>query len=185
LLQLVDVNRGKMMRIVQCELERHGEQILAILNAAILQSTALYDYKPRTPEMMTEWFDTKIKGNFPVIGIENESSDLMGFGSYGTFRAWPAYKYSVEHSVYVDVRFRGQGLGKRLLQELITTAQAQNYHILVAGIDATNPVGIHLHESLGFVHCGTIQQAGFKFGRWLDLSFYQLVLPTPVNPADG
>jgi phosphinothricin acetyltransferase len=110
------------MRIVQCEQERHGEQILAILNDAILNSTALYDYKPRTPEMMAEWFNAKAKGNFPVVGIENESSDLMGFGSYGTFRAWPAYKYSVEHSVYVDARFRGQGLGKRLLQELIATA---------------------------------------------------------------
>ncbi|MBE9137717.1 N-acetyltransferase [Nodosilinea sp. LEGE 07088] len=172
------------MRIVKCEPERHGEQILALLNEAILNSTALYDYKPRTPEMMTEWFSAKTTGNFPVIGIENELGDLMGFGSYGTFRAWPAYKYSVEHSVYVDARFRSQGLGKRLLQELIAAAQAQNYHILVAGIDATNAASIHLHESLGFVHCGTIRQAGFKFGRWLDLSFYELVLPTPVDPTE-
>ncbi len=173
------------MRIVQCDLERHGEKILAILNDAILNSTALYDYQPRPPEVMAAWFNTKTEGNFPVIGIENESRDLIGFGSYGTFRAWPAYKYSVEHSIYVDARFRGQGVGKRLLQELIATAQAQNYHILVAGIDATNSGSIHLHESLGFIHCGTIRQAGFKFGRWLDLSFYQLVLPTPVAPVDG
>ncbi|MGF1518987.1 MAG: GNAT family N-acetyltransferase [Nodosilinea sp.] len=172
------------MRIVQCEPERHGEKILALLNDAILNSTALYDYKPRTSEMMTEWFNAKIKENFPVIGVENESSDLMGFGSYGTFRAWPAYKYSVEHSVYVDARFRGQGIGKRLLQELIATAQEQNYHILVAGIDTTNSASIHLHESLGFIHCGTIREAGFKFGRWLDLAFYELLLSTPVNPTD-
>jgi hypothetical protein len=86
----VAVNCCKMMRIVQCEPERHGEKILALLNDAILTSTALYDYKPRTSEMMTEWFNAKITGNFPVIGIENESSDLMGFGSYGIFRAWPA-----------------------------------------------------------------------------------------------
>src|ERR1044072_751580 len=144
-----------MMRIVPCEQNRHAEQILAIFNDAILNSTALYDYKPRTIEMMTAWFDAKSKGNFPVIGIENDSGDLMGFGSYGTFRAWPAYKYSVEHSVYVDARFRGQGVGKRLLQELITAAQAQNYHLLVGGIDAANSVSIRLHESLGFVHCGT------------------------------
>lgn len=173
------------MRIVQCEPKRHAGQILAIFNDAIVNSTALYDYKPRTMEMMTAWFETKGKGNFPVIGIEDESGELMGFGSYGTFRAWPAYKYSVEHSVYVDARFRGRGVGKRVLQELITAAQRQDYHVLVGGIDAANSVSIRLHERLGFVHCGTIRQAGFKFGRWLDLAFYQLILSTPLAPVDG
>ena len=173
------------MQIVQCEKERHAEAILAIFNEAISNSTALYDYKPRTIEMMAAWFDAKAKGKFPVIGIENDAGELMGFGSYGTFRAWPAYKYSVEHSVYVDARFRGQGIGKRLLQEIITAAQAQDYHVIVGGIDATNSVSIRLHEALGFTFCGTIRQAGFKFGRWLDLSFYQLILSTPSQPVDG
>ena len=173
------------MRVIHCEQSRHAEAILAIFNEAIVNSTALYDYKPRTIEMMAAWFDTKAKGKYPVIGIESDSGELMGFGSYGTFRAWPAYKYSVEHSVYVDVRFRGQGVGKRVLQEVIAAAQGQGYHILVGGIDATNSVSIHLHERLGFSHCGTIRQAGFKFGRWLDLSFYQLTLPTPEEPRDG
>jgi L-amino acid N-acyltransferase len=174
-----------IMQIVRCEPNRHAEQILAIFNEAIVNSTALYDYKPRTMEMMRGWFDAKAKGNFPVIGIENDSGELMGFGSYGTFRGWPAYKYSVEHSVYVEARFRGQGIGKRVLQELIAAAQTQNYHILVGGIDAANSVSIRLHERLGFVHCGVIRQAGFKFGRWLDLVFYQLILSTPLAPVDG
>jgi phosphinothricin acetyltransferase len=173
------------MRVVSCEEKRHAEAILAIFNDAIINSTALYDYKPRTIEIMTGWFDAKSKGKFPVIGIESDSGELMGFGSYGTFRAWPAYKYSVEHSVYVDARFRGHGVGKRLLQEVIAAAQGQGYHTLVGGIDAGNTVSIRLHESLGFVYCGTIRQAGFKFGRWLDLSFYQLILSTPANPSDG
>jgi L-amino acid N-acyltransferase YncA len=173
------------MRVIQCEQNRHAEAILAIFNEAIVNSTALYDYKPRTLETIAAWFDTKSKGKFPVIGIENDSGDLMGFGSYGTFRAWPAYKYSVEHSLYVDARFRRQGVGKRLLRELIATAREQDYHILVGGIDATNSASIRLHEGLGFTHCGTIRQAGFKFGRWLDLSFYQLILSTPSDPIDG
>jgi L-amino acid N-acyltransferase len=173
------------MRVIQCEQNRHAEPILAIFNDAIINSTALYDYKPRTLEMMTAWFEAKLKGKYPVIGIENDSGELMGFGSYGTFRAWPAYKYSVEHSVYVDARFRGRGLGKRVLQEIIAAAQKQGYHVLVGGIDATNSVSIRLHESLGFSFCGTIRQAGFKFGRWLDLSFYQLILSTPSHPTDG
>ena len=173
------------MTLVPCELHRHGAAILAILNEVIAHSTALYDYKPRTIDMMTPWFEAKAKGSFPVIGLENDSGDLMGFASYGTFRAWPAYKYSVEHSVYVAAPFRGHGLGRRLMQELIATAQRQNYHVLIGAIDAANTASIALHQRLGFTHCGIIRQAGFKFGRWLDLSFFQLVLTTPTQPVDG
>ena len=173
------------MKVIQCEPRRHAEAILAIFNDAIVNSAALYDYKPRTMEMMATWFDAKSKGKYPVIGIENDAGELMGFGSYGTFRAWPAYKYSVEHSVYVDGRFRRRGIGKRLLQEIVSAAQGQGYHILVGVIDSTNTVSIRLHEALGFTHSGTIRQAGFKFGRWLDVAFYQLILSTPANPVDG
>jgi phosphinothricin acetyltransferase len=119
------------MTIIQCNSQRHAEPVLAIFNEAILNSTALYDYKPRTPEMMAGWFEAKLKGKYPVIGVESDSGELMGFASYGTFRAWPAYKYTVEHSVYVDARFRGRGIGKRLMQEVITAAKEQNYHTLV------------------------------------------------------
>jgi L-amino acid N-acyltransferase len=180
-----NIDSVPMMQIVQCTHDRHAAAILAIFNDAILNSTALYDYKPRTREMMTVWFEIKAKGKFPVFGIENDSGELMGFGSYGTFRAFPAYKYTVEHSIYVDARFRGCGVGKRLLQEVITAAQRQDYHVLVGAIDASNAVSIRLHESLGFSPCGTIRQAGFKFNRWLDLVFYQLILKTPGDPRDG
>jgi L-amino acid N-acyltransferase YncA len=173
------------MTIIQCDFERHAQAILAIFNDAISNSTALYDYKPRTMEMMASWFETKLKGKYPVIGAQSDDGEFMGFASYGTFRAWPAYKYSVEHSVYVDARFRGRGIGKRLLKEIIAAAQGQNYHTLVGVIDASNFVSVRLHEALGFSCCGTIQQAGFKFGRWLDVMFYQLILSTPAQPTDG
>ena len=120
-----------------------------------------------------------------MIGVESSDGELMGFASYGTFRAFPAYKYTVEHSVYVDARFRGQGLGRVLLQQVIEAARAQDYHVLVGGIDSTNRTSIALHEKAGFTHSGTIQQAGFKFGRWLDLAFYQFILNTPAQPEDG
>ncbi|HKQ39661.1 MAG TPA: GNAT family N-acetyltransferase [Verrucomicrobiae bacterium] len=173
------------MKVIQCQPERHAEAILAIFNDAIVNSTALYDYKPRTMEMMATWFEVKSKGKFPVIGIENDAGELMGFGSYGVFRAFPAYKYTVEHSVYVDARFRGRGIGKRLLEEVIAAAQRNGYHVLVGVIDASNSVSIRLHERLGFTLSGTIGQAGFKFGRWLDVAFYQLILSTPSDPIDG
>jgi phosphinothricin acetyltransferase len=76
-------------------------------------------------------------------------------------------------------------VGRALLSAIIEAAQKQNYHVLVGGIDAANSTSIRLHESLGFTHCGTVKQSGFKFGRWLDLAFYQRILSTPAMPVDG
>jgi len=171
--------------LVDCTHARHAQAILAVFNDAILTSTALYDYQPRTPASMQAWFQAKQAGGFPVIGLESEAGELMGFASYGVFRAYPANKYTVEHSVYVDARFRGRGLGEALLRVLVERARRNQVHVLVGGIDAANAGSIHLHEKLGFTHAGTIRQAGFKFGRWLDLAFYQLILDTPAEPVDG
>jgi len=173
------------MRLVHCTEARHAEAILAIFNDAIVNSTALYDYHPRPAASMVGWFETKRANGFPVIGYEDDQGTLLGFASYGTFRAWPAFKYSVEHSVYVHKDQRGAGLGRKLLEALIVEAQARGVHTLVGGIDADNAGSIALHLQLGFSHAGTIRQAGFKFGRWLDLAFYQLLLPTPQQPVDG
>lgn len=173
------------MRLVRCTLAEHGGGILRILNDAIVSSTALYDYVPRPPESMTAWFDEKRAGDFPVWGAVTDDGQLLGFASYGVFRVRPAYKYTVEHSVYVDGAARGQGVGKALMRRLIESAVEQDKHVLVGGIDAENLASVKFHESLGFEPSGIIKQAGFKFGRWLDLAFYQLVLPTPRAPQDG
>jgi len=170
---------------VHCTHEKHALAILDIFNEAILNSTALYDYKPRAPESMGPWFEAKAKGNFPVIGIEDADGTLLAFGSYGSFRAWPAYKYTVEHSVYVHKDHRGRGLGLQIMRSLIEAARRNDVHAMMGGIDATNAGSIALHERLGFKHVGTLPQVGFKFGRWLDLAFYQLLLDTPANPVDG
>lgn len=163
----------------------HAEAILAILNDAILNSTALYDYRPRTMSNMEAWFEAKRTGGYPVLGAFDGDGSLMGFASFGAFRSWPAYKYSVEHSVYVERKWRGRGLGLFLMQRLIERAQALNYHMMIGGIDSSNHASVQLHRKLGFEHCATIRHAGFKFGRWLDLVFYQLILPTPAVPVEG
>ncbi len=173
-----------MTQVIDCD-ESRGPEILAILNDAIVNSTALYDYKPRTPEMMAGWFETKRRGNFPVLGATADDGSLMGFASYGMFRAFPGYKYTVEHSLYVSKSHRRLGLGKLLLKALIERARQQDYHVLVGGIDSTNAASIALHERLGFTRVATMPQVGFKFGRWLDLLFYQLILETPRTPEDG
>ena len=159
--------------------------MLDILNEVIVNSTAIYDYNPRTPEMMQAWWDAKERGRYPVIGAFGEGGALLGFATYGPFRNWPAYKYSVEHSIYVERSQRGKGLGGALLGAIIEAAKEQQYHVMIGGIDASNEGSIALHEKLGFTPCAEIKQAGFKFGRWLDLVFYQLILDTPVRPVDG
>ncbi|PTR10859.1 phosphinothricin acetyltransferase [Nitrosospira sp. Nsp5] len=168
-----------------CSYQKHADKILDIFNDEILNSTALYEYKPRTPESMVSWFRAKQEGNFPVIGLEDEGGELLGFGSYGTFREWPAYKYSVEHSVYVRKDQREKGFGLLIMNNMIENARSQGYHVLIGGIDESNMASIYMHTKLGFVHAGTIKHAAFKFGRWLNLSFYQLILDTPENPVDG
>lgn len=173
------------VRLVDCTEAAHAPAILDILNEAIVHSTALYDYVPRPPEAMAAWFAVKRTAGFPVIGAVDGSGRLLGFASWGTFRAFPAYKYSVEHSVYVHKDARGRGLGKLLLGALIDRAREQELHVLVGCIDAANAGSIRLHEGLGFVHAGTMREIGFKFGRWLDAAFYQLNLQTPRQPRDG
>ena len=170
------------MKIIPCGRERAPE-ILAILNDAIATTTALYDYHPRTAAMMQAWMDNKERGQYPVIGVVSDQDRLLGFATYGPFRNWPAYKYTIEHSLYVDRDYRGQGLGRLLLVELIAAARRQSFHALVGGIDAENSASIALHRRMGFELCGTIRHAGFKFGRWLDLQFYELLLDTPAQPV--
>jgi phosphinothricin acetyltransferase len=173
------------VNIVACDYEHHAAPILAILNHAIVSSTALFDYKPRAPESMVEWFRAKTARQFPVLGAVADDGTLMGFATYGTFRAWPAYKYTIEHSVYVHESHRRKGVARALMTRLIAAAEEQGYHVMVGGIDATNAPSIALHEELGFARCGVIHDAGFKFGRWLDLVFYELRLSTPARPVDG
>jgi phosphinothricin acetyltransferase len=172
------------MRLIDCSPE-HGGAILAILNHAITTSTAVYDYRPRTPRMIADWFESKRQKDHPVIGALSDSGELIGFASYGPFRPWPAYKYTLEHSLYVAEANRGRGVGGRLLGELIERAAAQGYHALVGAIDSTNATSIRLHERYGFTCVGTLPQVGFKFGRWLDLCLYQRVFDTPADPVDG
>ncbi|WP_233886016.1 GNAT family N-acetyltransferase [Paraburkholderia flagellata] len=178
-------SRSDGVRFIDCNEADHASAILEILNDAIVNSTALYDYKPRPPEAMATWFGTKRASGFPVVGAVDEAGTLLGFASWGTFRAFPANKYTVEHSVYVHHDQRGRGLGERLLLELIRRAREKQIHVLVGCIDATNGGSIALHTKLGFTHSGTIKEAGFKFGHWLDAAFYQLNLEMPVPPVDG
>ncbi|HEY1725818.1 MAG TPA: GNAT family N-acetyltransferase [Steroidobacteraceae bacterium] len=171
-------------QLIACDGARLGA-ILEILNEAIEHSTAVYDYRARTPSTMQAWFEAKQRAGYPVIGAVDAAGALLGFGSFGPFRAWPAYKYTLEHSLYVHPAWRGQGIGSLLLAELVARATQANYHVLIGAVDAGNGASIALHRRLGFEQCAHIRHAGFKFNRWLDLLLFQRLLQTPAQPVDG
>src|SRR5437868_9432173 len=150
-------------------------QILEIYNEIILNTTAVYDYEPHTLEMRKQWFETKRQQGFPVFVAEEENI-IVGFSSFGPFRAWAAYKYSVENSIYVKADKRGKGMGKLLLSPLIDAAKELNMHTIIASIDATNRASLQLHKNFGFIEVAHFKEVGYKFGRWLDLKFLQLIL---------
>ncbi|MDR4172373.1 GNAT family N-acetyltransferase [Bacillus nitratireducens] len=157
--------------------------ILDIYNDAILNSTAVYAYKPVTLENRIDWYEQKKADGYPILVYELDNK-VVGFATFGPFRAWPAYKYSVEHSVYIDREYRKNGIGSSLMEELITIAKEREYMTLIAGIDAENEKSIALHKNFGFVYSGIIKKAGYKFNGWLDLAFYQLELNGPGNPIE-
>lgn len=163
------------MMILKSAEEKDLPIILEIMNEAILNTTAIYDYKSRNMEYVEAWFTKKQADNFPVIVCEMDGK-AVGYGSFGTFRAWEAYKFSVEHSIYVHKDYQGKGIGKKLLQALINAAREGGYHTMIAGIDASNQKSCDFHAQFGFKEAGRIIDAGYKFDKWLDLVFMQLIL---------
>ncbi len=149
--------------------------ILDIYNHVILNTTAVYSEQPHTLSMRQNWYHDRINSNFPVF-VADLDSRVAGFSSFGHFRAWPCYRYTVELSVYVEASQRGKGISKKLLQSLIDRAIEMNIHVMIAGISADNEVSLNLHHSFGFVEVADFKEVGYKFGRWLDLKFLELIL---------
>jgi len=151
------------------------EAILDIYNDVIINTTAVYSEQPHTLQMRKDWYDDRVKNNFPVF-VADTDGRVAGFSSFGHFRVWPCYRYTVEISVYVEASCRGKGISKILLQALIDRAREMNKHAVIAGISADNEISLNLHRSFGFVEVANFKEVGYKFGRWLDLKFLELVL---------
>ncbi|WP_291133216.1 GNAT family N-acetyltransferase [Flavobacterium sp. UBA7682] len=151
------------------------QPIVDILNYNILNSTALYDYHPRTLEQQIAIFEDKLKKGFPVI-VATIDKKVIGFGYYSEFRFRDAYRFTVEHSVYVANDFHGKGIGKVIMTNLITLAKTQKLHTMIAVIDSENQSSVTFHEQFGFKTIAVLKETGFKFDRWLHSQIMQLML---------
>lgn len=152
-----------------------ANSILEIINYNILNSTALYDYEPRSLENQIAIFDDKLKKGFPII-VATENEVVVGFGYYSEFRFREAYKFTVEHSVYAHPNHIGKGIGKLIMESLLDFAKAQKLHTMIGVIDSENQSSIDFHEKFGFEIVGTIKESGFKFDRWLHSVFMQKMI---------
>ena len=155
--------------------ENDVQPMLDIYNEIIANTTAVFQYDLHTLQMRKEWFKQKQQENLPVF-VAEENNVIVGFSTFGQFRNWQAYKYSVENSVYVRADCRGKGIGKLLLQPLIDAAKQMQLHTIIAGIVADNEASIALHKQFGFVEVAHFKEVGYKFDKWLDLKFLQLMI---------
>ena len=149
--------------------------ILEITNHEILNSTVLYEYEPRSLETQQTWFKEKQANGWPII-VAEQDGNVVGFGTFGKFRERIAYRLSVEHSVYVHKDHRGKAIGNALMVQLIQRAKTGGYHTMIAGIDSSNMGSVEFHRKFGFEVIGTFKEVGFKFDKWLNVVFMQLIL---------
>ena len=150
-------------------------RMLEIYNDAVRTTTAVWNESARTEQEQREWMQSKRSQSLPML-VAVEQGELLGFCTYGPFRAWHGYRFTVENSIYVHRDYRRRGVARELLNALITQARAQKLHTMIAGIEAENLASIQLHESVGFMKAAHLHEVGYKFNRWLDLVLMELRL---------
>lgn len=149
--------------------------ITRIYNEVLVNSTAIYRDEPTTIEERIDFWRSRRRQGYPTL-VACDGDAVLGFSSFGDFRAWPGYRFTVEHSVHVDTACRGRGIGAGLVKALIPRAVMLGKHVMIGGIDAENVASLRFHERLGFEKVAHFKEVGFKFGRFLDLVFVQLTL---------
>ncbi|WP_374324123.1 GNAT family N-acetyltransferase [Aquipseudomonas alcaligenes] len=153
-----------------------------IFNDAVLNTTAIWMDNVVDLANRQAWFAARAQQGYPILVAENAAGEVVGYASFGDWRPFDGFCHTVEHSVYIRADQRGKGLGPQLLTALIERAKACDKHVMVAAIESGNAASIGLHQRLGFAITGQMPQVGRKFGRWLDLTFMQLIL-TPERSA--
>jgi phosphinothricin acetyltransferase len=163
---------------------RDAAGIAEIYNDAIARTTATWHTTVVDVADRAAWIAARQERGFPVL-VAVADDAVLGYATYGDWRAWEGYRFTVEHSVYVRADHRGRGIGRLLMDDLISRARAAGKHAMVAGIAAENTGSIAMHERLGFREVGRLPEVGAKFGRWLDLVFLERVLDHRAEPRDS
>ena len=151
-----------------------SEAIREIYNVEVLGSTVTFDLVPRTPDEQDEWMESHA-GVYPVIVAEDDGR-VIGFASLSPYRSRPGYSTTAEDSVYVAASYRGVGVGKLLLSELVERGKAHGFHAIMARIVGDHAASISLHRSCGFELVGIEREVGRKFSKWLDVALMQRLL---------
>ncbi|MBD9647050.1 N-acetyltransferase family protein [Ensifer sp. ENS09] len=152
--------------------------ICDIYNDAVANTTAIWNDTLVDVANRTAWLKARTDAGYPVLVAVSDEGDVIGYASFGDWRAFDGYRHTVEHSVYVHKDRRGGGIGRKLMEALIAEAERLGKHVMIAGIESENAASIRLHAQLGFEDTGRLREVGTKFSRWLDLTFMQLVLQT-------
>jgi L-amino acid N-acyltransferase YncA len=151
-------------------------RILEITNEAIEHTTANWSLEPTTLEERLAWFREHRQHDWPVLVAVRPDERVIGFATYAEFRPKAGYRFTVEHSIYVDASERSRGIGSTLLAALIDRGTAAGVHVMIGGVASDNIASIQLHERFGFTVTGHLHEVGRKFDRWLDLVFVQRLL---------
>jgi len=149
--------------------------ITAIYNEVILNSDAIYRESAVPVSERIEWFEAKIRDDFPVL-VAISDDEVVGYGVFGNFRFGEGYNHTVEHSVHVRFDKRGQGIGKKILTKLIEVARSEKRHVIVAAIDSKNLGSIYLHANFGFIESARMTEVAQKNGELLTLVLMQKIL---------
>ena len=155
--------------------------IANIFNHAVLHTAAIWSDHTVDTENRLAWFYQRGNAGYPVL-VACANNTVVGYASFGDWRAFDGFRHTVEHSVYVHPEHHGKGIGKALMEALIAEAKRIGKHVMVAGIESQNAGSIALHHKLGFAITAQMPQVGVKFGRWLDLTFMQLQLDDRSEP---
>lgn len=155
--------------------------IAGIYNQAVRETVAIWNDSEVDVANRRAWIADRQVAGYPVLVLE-EDGEVIGYASYGAYRPFDGYKYSVEHSVYVRPDHHGRGYGRLLMETLIERARKGKVHVMIGGIASENEGSLALHKKLGFVETGRMPEVGQKFGRWLDLVFMQLNIDNRLEP---
>lgn len=158
-----------------------AEALASIYAHYVLTHTATFELEPPGPDEMERRRAAVAGAGLPYL-VAEAAGRVVGYGYAGPYRLRPAYRFTVEDSIYLHPEWAGRGIGRALLARLIAESEARGFRQMVAVIgDSANAASVRLHAGLGFIEVGVLRDVGFKFGRWLDT----VLMQRPLNPAPG